>query len=208
MHCTDHSHVLPLYTTSPQSISLVNLELGDFHRRDTTDKPSTSQILPGSPRAWVGSHIWGWKQSWSCPCNPTNPSTTGGARRQQLPQEQRQGWRTSSTQEGKPRSGKPRHHLHSYSSHLLSPKADFCQEGWGQKEHVTQPAEQVIASSTFQAAPVPFQEIPFGSLIFTSNHCKLVLMLGVFFKYGFNAAFKAAGLHFREHTCALHSPLY
>lgn len=107
-----------LCTTLP----LLNSELSDFHRGDiTTDKPSTAQILPGSPRAWAGSHGWGWKQSWGCPCNLHKSFHTWRSKETAGAREQRQAWWTSSTQEGKFRSGKPRHYIYIPISATCSP---------------------------------------------------------------------------------------
>lgn len=70
-HCTDHSHVLPLYNISPQRISLLNSELSDFHGGDiTTDKPSTPQIVPGSPQSLDGIPRLRVEAEWGCLCRP------------------------------------------------------------------------------------------------------------------------------------------
>lgn len=129
---------------------------------------------------------------------PTNPSTPGGARRQQLPQGTKAGLVNQQHPGGQIQVGKAQTpHLHSHCSQLFSPRLIVsgglraagtcnaaCRASYCFAPHSKQP--RCLSKRFLQAV---------SSLPPTTANC-------------FNAAFKAAGLHFRAHTCALHSPLY
>lgn len=108
----------PLYNTSPQSTSLLNSELNDFHGGHiTTDKASTSESSREPSEPGQDPTFEGGSGAGAALVIPTNPSTPGGAaptRNKGLVNQQHTG---GQIQVGKAQAP----HLDSYCSHLLSP---------------------------------------------------------------------------------------